>query len=97
MPAQPKVKEWLIALITFHWVTGLRTSWRSGGHITYRGPGNWLITVAPYFFPTICMVVLAVSLFLPNWLHTSASVILGAAIGYHVTSTYRGRMQAKAT
>jgi hypothetical protein len=79
----------LFAILTFHKVTGLRATWRSGGHVTYRGPGNWLITVAPYFFPTICMFILIVSIFLPASFGTPIGVLMGVAIGYHITSTYR--------
>ena len=79
----------LFAIVTFHKVTGLRATWRSGGHMTYQGPGNWLITVAPYFFPTICMFILAASVFLPAVLRMPVAVLMGATIGYHITSTYR--------
>lgn len=79
----------LFAIITFHKVTGLRATWRSGGHMTFQGTGNWLITVAPYFFPTICMFILAASVLLPDSLLTPIGVVMGATIGYHITSTYR--------
>lgn len=78
----------LFAIVTFHKVTGLRATWRSGGHVTYQGPGNWLITVAPYFFPTICLFILVASVLLPTSFHTTVSGLMGFAIGYHVTSTY---------
>jgi len=79
----------LFAIVTFHKVTGLRATWRSGGHMTYQGAGNWLITVAPYFFPTICLFILAASVLLPDSFHTPVGGLMGVAIGYHVTSTYR--------
>jgi hypothetical protein len=79
----------LFALATFHKVTGLRASWRSGGHMTYQGSGNWLITIAPYFFPTICLFLLAASVLLPQTLLDPIGVLMGATIAYHVTSTYR--------
>lgn len=79
----------LFAIVTFHKVTGLRATWRSGGHMTYQGTGSWLITVAPYFFPTICMFILAASVLLPPSLRIPIGVLMGATIGYHITSTYR--------
>jgi hypothetical protein len=79
----------LFAILTFHRVTGLRTSWRDGGHMTYLGRGNWLISIAPYFFPTISVMVAAVLFALPeSWL-TWTIGLLGVTIAYHVTSTYR--------
>ena len=79
----------LFAVLTFHRVTGLRATWRSGGHVSYTGPGNWLITIAPYFFPTACLLILLISAFLPTELHSPVATLIGAAIGYHITSTYR--------
>lgn len=79
----------LFAVVTFHKVTGLRATWRSGGHMTYQGTGNWLITVAPYFFPTICLFILVASVLLPDSLHTVVGGLMGITIGYHITSTYR--------
>ena len=55
----------------------------------FEGGGNWLITIAPYFVPTLSLVVLAVMFFLdgggPRWLHIG----LGASVSYHATSTWR--------
>jgi hypothetical protein len=78
----------LFAILTFHRVTDFRATWRSGGHIRYTGPGNWLITIAPYFFPTICLLLLAISALVPAALLGPASFLMGVAISYHLTSTY---------
>ncbi len=49
----------LFALITLHKVTDFHTSYEKGGHVQYiGGPGNWLITIAPYFFPTFVILLL---------------------------------------
>lgn len=42
-----------MALLTFHRVGGLRASWSNGGRVTIYGGTNWLILVAPYFFPLV--------------------------------------------
>ena len=60
-----------------------------GGHVSYQGTGNWLITIAPYFFPTICLFLLTASVFVPAAFRSPVSALMGAAIGYHITSTYR--------
>src|SRR5262245_39127376 len=41
----------IFAWLTFHRVVGFRAGSSSGGHVRYVGRGNWLIAVAPYFFP----------------------------------------------
>ena len=54
----------------------------------YRGDGNWLIAIAPYFFPTASVAVLAVSAFLDDKWLTIAQGVLGVSLGYHLTSTF---------
>ena len=40
------------ALLTFHKVVHIHLNMdESGGSMGFRGKGNWLITIAPYFFP----------------------------------------------
>ncbi len=78
----------LFAWLTFHRVVGLKTTWSSGGHMQYLGRGNWLITLAPYFFPTLCTVLLLILAFVPS-VKVAGDVLLGAAFAYHVTSTMR--------
>jgi hypothetical protein len=79
----------LFAVLTFHRVVGIRTTWSNGGHIRYVGTGNWLITLAPYFFPTVCMLLLPVFMLAPLLENPVGDAILGAAFAYHVTSTFR--------
>lgn len=79
----------LFAWLTFHRVTGLRASWRRGGQMTFVGRGNWLIIIAPYFFPTLCLLVLLLSLLLPGALRGVSDILMGGALAYHVTSTMR--------
>jgi hypothetical protein len=78
----------IFAMMTGHRVRGLRTSWSRGGEISFTGRGNWLIAIAPYFFPTLTVLVaLALSLVpgdFPSW----AGLVLGLTISYHATSTY---------
>ncbi|MCO6455958.1 MAG: M50 family metallopeptidase [Pirellulaceae bacterium] len=83
----------LFAVLTLHRVTGLRATWSRGGSMSFMGRGNWLITIAPYFFPTICLLVLAVS-WLVSWLLPAAlrsfsDALMGAALAYHLSSTMR--------
>lgn len=77
----------LFALATFHPVTGLRATISAGGHVRWRGTGNWLIYIAPYFFPTACAVILVAALLMPAAWRWWADALLGAATAYHITST----------
>ena len=81
----------LFAWTTLHRVTGLTVTWRDGGVCTYEGSGggNWLITIAPYWFPTLVWpTILATHLLHPA--HSEVlNILTGVAIAYHVTSTWR--------
>src|SRR5262249_51361647 len=77
----------LFAWATFHKVVGF-SAMRSGGHIRYLGRGNWLIAIAPYFFPTFTLLVIAVLTFLPPHDLRIGSAVLGAVAAHHVLSTW---------
>ncbi len=75
------------ALITLHKVTGLRIEGdNSGGNMSFEGEPNWLIIIAPYFFPLfgfLCMIAISIyTHFAPmNWLLHG---VFGFFIGYHM-------------
>jgi hypothetical protein len=79
----------LFALATFHPVVDIGASWSSGGHIRYRGGSNWLIAIAPYFFPTVSIAVALAIAWLPHANAAPLGALLGATLGYHLTSTWR--------
>lgn len=75
------------ALLTLHKVTRIRVEGdNSGGHMEYKGRGNWLITIAPYFFPLFCFFcmigILVYTSFAPMNLFLNG--ILGYFVGYHI-------------
>jgi hypothetical protein len=61
---------------------------REGGHVKLSG-GNFLITLAPYFFPTISYFLLPVAFFIPNRSMPVYLMILGASVAFHLVSTWR--------
>jgi hypothetical protein len=77
----------LFAWATFHRVVGF-SAMRSGGHIRYIGRGNWLITIAPYFFPLLTVLVIAVLSFLPPRHLAVGAGVLGASVVHHILSTW---------
>ena len=72
------------AYLTFHWVGKIRLNPDdSGGSMTLRGQGNWLITLSPYFFPLFTFLYM---LIMPTLLHTFNSsfekLFIYAIFGY---------------
>ena len=79
----------LFGLLTFRMIRGLNITWSRGGHVTFPGQVNWLILVAPYWFPTVS-VAFALALSLVDPQHAEAvNLGLGVSVGYHLTSTWR--------
>ena len=78
----------IFAWLTFHRVVGFRASLRRGGHVRFLGRGNWLISIAPYFVPTLSIVAIAVLQWLPDRLWAYGSAALGATFAYHLLSTW---------
>lgn len=79
----------LFAFLTGHKIVSIRATMGSGGEVRYAGGGNWLITAAPYFFPTAAIVLSLIAYFLPFSGLPWGSFLLGVALGYHFVSTYR--------
>ncbi len=78
----------LFALLTWHRVRGLRAGWRQGGHVTVVGRGNWLITIAPYFFPTVCILPGVAMALVPLDYLPWINALMGIALAWHVTSLW---------
>ena len=77
----------LFAVLTGHSVKGIRVTAYDGGQLRFKGgEGNWLITVAPYFFPTITVILLSVRLFIDQ--HSWLEIGIGVSIAFHIASTY---------
>jgi hypothetical protein len=87
--AEHELTHSIFAWATFHRVVQFRATWSRGGHIQYLGIGNWLITVAPYFFPTLSVLVFGILAFLPREYAFWGGAALGFTALYHLTSTWR--------
>ena len=68
----------LFALLTFHRVKSIKTTWNRGGSMSFEGGGNWLITIAPYFFPTLSVFVLLLQCLINVEGSGVSSLVLGA-------------------
>jgi len=77
----------LFAWLTFKRVVGLRATWNSGGVCEIEGE-NWLIYIAPYFFPTLLIAPILVSGLSGYGLDWFIDIAFGSIMAYHMTSTY---------
>lgn len=84
-----EVTHLLFAWLTWHRVVGFRASLAKGSHVKIQGTSNWLITSAPYFFPTLAVALWIVSWLLPIRFLPWTSLVLGFAVGYHWVSTIK--------
>ena len=76
----------IFALLTFHNVTNIEADYDGSGVTAYRGGRNWLITIAPYFFPTLSVamfVVIFVTYLLTGQVASWMNLGLGMTTGYH--------------
>jgi len=55
--------------------------------VHFVGDGNWLIQIAPYFFPTAAGILWLAALFIPLGFLGWTTIALGLATAFHVTST----------
>jgi hypothetical protein len=77
------------ALITFHKVVHIHLNMdNSGGAMGFKGKGNWLIVVAPYFFPLFLFILMLIFTFFESSIPSGYWVngILGYFFAYHLES-----------
>lgn len=83
------------ALLTFHKVEHIRLDPdNTGGEMGFKGEGNWLIIIAPYFFPLFGFFYMIIMGLLPQNLIFNG--ILGYFLGYH-TDTVGSQIHDKQT
>lgn len=77
----------VFAILTFHKVKQIVLNPDdSGGNMTFEGEGNWLIIIAPYFFPLFgfaAMIAISIyAIFAP--VNIVLHIVMGFVIGYHL-------------
>jgi hypothetical protein len=77
----------LVGLLFFKRPLSLRVSARAGGDVVLTG-GNLWITLAPYYLPTISMLLLALGVVLPPKYQPQLLAALGASAIFHILSTW---------
>ncbi len=73
----------LFAVLTLNKVTDLNAQ-RGTGHLAFEGRSNWLISLAPYFFPTFCVLPLLGLQFAVVAAQPWLLGLLGLALGMHL-------------
>jgi len=79
----------LFALLTFHRINAFVATSKGGGFINFSGVanGNWLILIAPYFFPTFSMIIILLIYFSEVQHYPILMILLGYTFLYHIHST----------
>ena len=76
------------AMLSLNKVTGLNASGNAGGVTEYQGFGNWIISLAPYFVPSLSLIMLlALSIAKPAH-YSVLFVVMGVTLAYHLLSTW---------
>jgi len=77
------------AKATFHKVTDIKVN-DDGGEMSFEGIGNWLIVIAPYFFPLFCFFLMFLISVLKNYIpadmHYAVICAIGFFAGYHANT-----------
>jgi hypothetical protein len=83
-----EITHCLFAWLTFNRVTNIHITLTSGGHMNYDGCSYWLISIAPYFFPTLTFSLFIIQ----SWSGVSEPFIfqffIGWSMTYHLLSTW---------
>lgn len=78
----------LFAILTFNKPTGFTVKRDEGGFFEYTGKGNFLITLSPYFFPTVSSFFILIYLLNPST-ERMYFALLGFVAGFDLSSIIR--------
>lgn len=79
----------LVGLLFFKKPKSFKVTFTKGGYVEMYGGHNFLVTLAPYFLPTVCYLILPIAWFLPaNYLPIFLT-ILGASVAFHLLSGWQ--------
>ena len=77
----------LFAVLTLNRVTSLSAQ-QGSGHLAYEGPGNWLVSLSPYFFPAFCVLPLLALQVAGPAAQPPLLGLLGLTLGLHIHATW---------
>ena len=81
----------LFALLFFQRIEGFKATASGGGQVQHSGRwgGNFVIALAPYFFPTVTVVPLGLLFLVPPPVQPYLVGAVGFTLMYHILSTLR--------
>lgn len=82
-----EITHLLFGLLFFKTPKGFKVTMREGGHVKLTG-SNFLIYLAPYFFPTVSYLLLPFAFIIPTDYLPIYYGILGASLAFHLVSTW---------
>lgn len=88
--AEHELTHMLFAVLTLHKPKGLDIDQDRGGSFSFEGKGNWLVALAPYFFPTFTfflMIGLVIYERLYGKMPPYQLILFGIFTGYHFIVT----------
>lgn len=79
----------VFAILSLNRVTALNATGHAGGVMHYQGYGNWIITLAPYFVPSLSLIMLLILSLAKTTYLSPLMFAMGMTIAYHLLSTWR--------
>lgn len=79
----------LVGLLFFKKPKSFKVTFTSGGYVEMYGGHNFLVTLAPYFLPTVCYLILPLAWLLPAKSLPIFLTILGASTAFHLLSGWQ--------
>jgi hypothetical protein len=76
----------IVAILSFCTIEEIKATRTSGGHMKYKGQGNWLITLSPYFLPLVPIIVAFVSIFVDTPYSFFSIGLTGFSMGFYYVS-----------
>ncbi len=82
-----EVTHLIFGLLFFKIPKGFKVTIREGGHVKLSG-SNFLIYLAPYFFPTVSYLLLPLFFIVPQEYAYVLYLLLGISLAFHLVSTW---------
>ncbi len=77
----------LFGLLFLKWPSEFVVTFRKGGHVKLSG-SNFIIFLAPYFFPTVSYLLVPFFFLVPESSLPLFYAVLGASVAFHLVSTW---------
>lgn len=79
----------LVGLLFFKKPKSFNVTFTQGGYVEMYGGSNFLVTLAPYFLPTVCYLILPLAWFLPKDFLTFYFAVFGGSLAFHLLSGWQ--------